>query len=70
MMEDRLFIQCSCGFEGSSEVQDIEAEIGKGIRDLPRLHENSHYKNLTRGGESRMQVDVEREGVAFYEINL
>jgi len=29
MMEDRTFIQCSCGFEGSSDVQDVEAEIGK-----------------------------------------
>ena len=41
MMEDRLFIQCSCGFEGSSEVQGIETEIGKASVICPecmRIH--------------------------------
>jgi len=37
----RAFIQCLCGFEGSSEVQDVEPEIGKASVICPecmRIH--------------------------------
>jgi len=37
----RAFIQCSCGFEGSSEVLDMEAEIEKASVVCPecmRIH--------------------------------
>jgi len=35
MMEDGTFIQCSCGFEGSSEIQDRDTEIGKASVTCP-----------------------------------
>jgi len=40
-MEDRTFIQCSCGFEGSSEIWDEDTEIGKASVICPecmRIH--------------------------------
>lgn len=40
-MEDRTFIQCSCGFEGSTKIQDIDTEIEKGSVICPecmRIH--------------------------------
>jgi len=41
MMEDKTFIQCSCGFEGSSEIRDKDTEIGKASVICPecmRIH--------------------------------
>jgi len=41
MMKDKTFIQCSCGFEGSSEIRDRDTEIGKASVICPecmRIH--------------------------------
>jgi len=51
MIGDRTFIRCSCGFEGSSEIQDKDEEIRKASVICPECMRIHIIEKMTKGGE-------------------